>query len=573
MFVLSEFPLYYLHSIFDTIASFAEILTDESFWTLFFGERGLSLIKRYIANDAIFVGLFLSLGPTLLTLFQTYYSRISEFINQFFYVTVEISDDESIYHALDIYCKTHFLNIKSFNHVSGITKYDTVQDNNSNYEKSTSRLSLIPRRGCVQDIKYKGYKLWINRENYSPLDKNRGSGEAEELLEALSATHQRLIIRMRSRNIELLRSIIQEWLDEYYEKKTGQLVVHKFKADQWGGLGWYELCSKGPRSFDSVVLKKHQKEEVLEDLLAFRTQKQWYLKTGIPYRRGYLLHGPPGTGKTSFIQSLASKVNMNVALISLTTAMSDDDFVQALVDAPKNSIVVMEDIDHCTINDGDEGDSKSKSEKRVTATGLLNALDGVFSPEGSLVFLTANDTTKLTPALLRPGRVDVKVLFGYSDRFQTEAMFWRFFAEEDGTKDPKLTVILEKLLDMIPDDKVSTAELQNLFMSHAMILNSRRKVRSIAIIGKSEEDNDDDATTLSEKDDDLAKMKYFERLLDSIPAFLERVAEDREQAKLHAARKGHTLPPTSSKKSTDDNNSNSDQHDVEDEEEDTGEDW
>ena len=74
---------------------------------------------------------------------------------------------------------------------------------------------------------------------------------------------------------------------------------------------------------------------------------------------------------------------MGVALISLTTAMSDDDFVQALVDAPRNSIVVMEDIDHCSINDGDEGESKNKSEKRVTATGLLNALDGVFSPEGS----------------------------------------------------------------------------------------------------------------------------------------------------------------------------------------------
>ena len=62
MFVLAEFPLYYLHSILDTVASFADILTDDSFWTLFLGERGLTLIKRYIANDAIFVGLFLSLG-------------------------------------------------------------------------------------------------------------------------------------------------------------------------------------------------------------------------------------------------------------------------------------------------------------------------------------------------------------------------------------------------------------------------------------------------------------------------------------------------------------------------------
>ena len=62
MFMLDEFPLYYLHSAFDAVASFADILSDDSFWVLFLGERGLSLIKRYIANDAIFVGLFLSLG-------------------------------------------------------------------------------------------------------------------------------------------------------------------------------------------------------------------------------------------------------------------------------------------------------------------------------------------------------------------------------------------------------------------------------------------------------------------------------------------------------------------------------
>ncbi|KAG2225797.1 hypothetical protein INT45_007041 [Circinella minor] len=540
MFVLGDFPLYYLHSVFDTVASFADILTDDSFWVLFLGERGLSLIKRYIANDAIFVGLFLSLGPTMLTLLQSLYYNIVDFINQFFYVTVEISDDETIYQALDAYCKTHFLTIKNFKHVAGITQYDTNEDNRPHEEPRNSRLSLIPRRGCVQDVKYKGYKLWVSRENYSPLDKSRGSGEAEELLEALSVTHQRLVIKMRSRNLQLLQSIIQEWLDEYHEKKSGQLSVQKFRCDPWGNLGWNELCTKEPRSFESVVLKKNQKEEVLEDLMAFRTQKEWYVKTGIPYRRGYLLHGPPGTGKTSFIQSLASKVNMGVALISLTTAMSDDDFVQALVDAPRNSIVVMEDIDHCSINDGDEVESKNKSEKRVTATGLLNALDGVFSPEGSLVFLTANDTTKLTPALIRPGRVDVKVLFGYSDRFQTEAMFWRFFSEDDGSKDPNLNGYLEKILDAIPNDEVSTAELQNLFMSHAMILNSRRNLRSIAITGNSDED---EGFASNDKDDEYSvKMKHFDRLLESIPAFLKRVAEDREQAKLHAARKGHIIP-------------------------------
>ncbi|KAI9492087.1 P-loop containing nucleoside triphosphate hydrolase protein [Zychaea mexicana] len=535
MFVFGE-SFHHLHNVFDTVASFVDILTDESFWTVFFGQRGLAVIKRYIANDAIFVGLFLSLGPTLLSMFQTFSTRFENFVTQLLYISIEINDDEAIYHPVYTFVKENFNDIKSFKHVNGVTHYDTVQDKTTSCEEKTLRLNLIPQRGCLQVVKYKGFKLWINRDNYSPWDKSggRSGGDTEELLEALSGTHQHLVISMRSRNLRLLQSIIQEWLDEYYEKKSGQLIVYKYKCDRWGGLNWDELCSKEPRAFNSVVLKEHQKEEVLEDLMTFRTQKQWYIKTGIPYRRGYLLYGPPGTGKTSFIQSLASKVHMNVALISLTTAMTDDDFVQALVEAPKNSIVVMEDIDHCTINDGEVEDSK-KSEKRVTATGLLNALDGVFSPEGSLVFLTCNDMAKLTPALLRPGRVDAKVHFGFSDRYQTESMFWRFFADENGNKDPELQEIVQKLLDMIPNDQVSTAELQNLFMSHAMILNSRRKVRSISMTGT---DDHTLASSSGGRDEHSAKLKFFHQLLDSIPAFLQRVEADREQAKQHAARKG-----------------------------------
>ena len=66
------------------------------------------------------------------------------------------------------------------------------------------------------------------------MDKSRGSGEAEELLEALSVTHQRLVIKMRSRNLQLLQSIIQEWLDEYHEKKSGQVKYHEEKRKEKG---------------------------------------------------------------------------------------------------------------------------------------------------------------------------------------------------------------------------------------------------------------------------------------------------------------------------------------------------
>lgn len=160
-----------------------------------------------------------------------------------------------------------------------------------------------------------------------------------------------------------------------------QLIVYKANTASWS-QEWEELCTKEARGFESVILKKNQKEELLNDVMAFRSQKEWYQRKGIPYRRGYLLYGPPGTGKTSFIQSLAAKVDMNVALISISANMDDETFTNLLVHVPKNTIVVMEDVDHCTINDGEDDDSSSSSRKRLSASGLLNAMDGVYSPEG-----------------------------------------------------------------------------------------------------------------------------------------------------------------------------------------------
>src|SRR5260370_12305966 len=67
---------------------------------------------------------------------------------------------------------------------------------------------------------------------------------------------------------------------------------------------------------------------------------------GIPYRRGYLLHGPPGSGKTSFIQALAASLNFDIYLVNLSLrGMADDKLALLLSQAPSRSIILMEDVD------------------------------------------------------------------------------------------------------------------------------------------------------------------------------------------------------------------------------------
>lgn len=62
---------------------------------------------------------------------------------------------------------------------------------------------------------------------------------------------------------------------------------------------WLNTKSKSRRPLDSIVLQHGVIQTLLEDAKEFLSMEDWYIKAGIPYRRGYLLHGPPGTGKST----------------------------------------------------------------------------------------------------------------------------------------------------------------------------------------------------------------------------------------------------------------------------------
>ncbi|XP_043541418.1 mitochondrial chaperone BCS1-like, partial [Chiloscyllium plagiosum] len=118
-----------------------------------------------------------------------------------------------------------------------------------------------------------------------------------------------------------------------------------------------------------------------------------YLFPGIPYRRGYLLYGPPGCGKSSFITALAGELEYSICLMSLSDrSLTDDRLNHLLSVAPQQSIVLLEDVDAAFVNRdlAKENPTRYEGMGRLTFSGLLNALDGVASAEARLVFMTTN---------------------------------------------------------------------------------------------------------------------------------------------------------------------------------------
>ena len=271
------------------------------------------------------------------------------------------------------------------------------------------------------------------------------------------------------------RHIFEELFTEAHklaqQSTEGKTIVYTSRMISWEKFG--EPRRKRP--LESVILDKGVKEKIVADVKDFLGSGKWYYDRGIPYRRGYLLHGPPGSGKSSFIQALAGELDYNIAILNLSErGLTDDRLNHLLTIIPKRTMVLLEDVDAAFSNRRVQADADGFRGANVTFSGLLNALDGVASAEERILFLTTNYVERLDDALVRPGRVDMTVRLGEATRWQVEHLWDRFYGELDreGTWKQQFVARLQQLGIVNPDldgnrtatQHTSTAALQGLFL-------------------------------------------------------------------------------------------------------------
>ncbi|KAG2370570.1 hypothetical protein C9374_000386 [Naegleria lovaniensis] len=217
---------------------------------------------------------------------------------------------------------------------------------------------------------------------------------------------------------------------------------------------WQKLCDRPNRSFDTVYIDQTVKTHLLKDLDRFMNNEQFYRENGLNFQRGYLLYGYPGTGKTSLILAVAAYLQCSVFTLSLSDKSLDDTKLMALMtQIPRRGIILLEDIDAAF----NENRKASDDVQRVTFSGLLNSLDGVTSHSQfpRIIFMTTNHLNRLDQALIRPGRIDMKIEFGYSSSDQIYQMANRFFKNEE---------LATKIAQLLPQQKLTTAEVQTYLM-------------------------------------------------------------------------------------------------------------
>lgn len=188
------------------------------------------------------------------------------------------------------------------------------------------------------------------------------------------------------------------------KQHEGKTIMYTALGSEWRPFGH----PRKRRPIESVVLDYGVSERILNDCNEFISNPTWYIERGIPYRRGYLLYGPPGCGKSSYITALAGKLEFGICVLNLSErGLSDDRLNHLLSVAPQQSIILLEDIDAAFVSREDTQHQKVAYEglNRVTFSGLLNCLDGVASTEARIVFMTTNYLERLNFVIF------LKVLF------------------------------------------------------------------------------------------------------------------------------------------------------------------
>ncbi|MDE0028875.1 MAG: AAA family ATPase [Deltaproteobacteria bacterium] len=254
------------------------------------------------------------------------------------------------------------------------------------------------------------------------------------------------------RTLGTSQATVRAIIEEARQGVAGTSVLKIYSWDRW----WRLAATRALRPLDTVIMKPEIRERILRDLTWFYDAERWYEQRGVSYRRGYLLAGEPGTGKTSVIVALASHLRRPLYVLNVGSLKNDNDLLEAFARCGINGIMVLEDIDAATrtrVASAAAGGEDDDDDTPITLSNLLNQLDGAMSPQGLVVFMTTNFPENLDPALMRPGRVDVRIDLQPFGHTEAEAMFRCFYPESDARL-------------VLPNDSVTPAALQQVFMDH-----------------------------------------------------------------------------------------------------------
>lgn len=524
------------------------------------------LIYRFFGID---VGYVVSGCLVVFGLFQAaqfLYSRSYDYISSYFTSSIYIEDDDALYGQVMKWVAEQRMT-KVSRDLKAVSKWvSNYQDDED--ELDDDDFNVLDEKGIFNFEKWAGnipprYEPNYGSDRFYHEGRYFQFSREKKENQWSSDDDESLVIRCFGRSTQPIKDLLNHVKRWTLSKENKMTSVYRAPAEAHGGRMWNRQSCRPSRPMHTVSLEQQQKAKIVKDINEYLhpVTARWYASRGIPYRRGYLFHGPPGTGKTSLSFALAGIFGLPVYCISLNeVGLTESDLGTLFSQLPRRCIVLLEDIDSAGLRrddlptgeeetgltspasepaDGSEEGltkisktdvfPKDPTKKKappatkslISLSGLLNIIDGAASHEGRVLIMTTNCPENLDTALIRPGRVDLQVLFTLATREQIRDIFTRMYSTEfddkhvnsavtkpstkpstksskktskpdddflelllaDATADfvdqEKLVEMAEQFADQLPESKFSPAEIQGY-----LLMRKRDPKKALAEIGK-----------------------------------------------------------------------------------------
>lgn len=249
--------------------------------------------------------------------------------------------------------------------------------------------------------------------------------------------------------------VINELLANIPEKTIKTEVIVK-KID-------CKVINETYKHFDTLYLRQNDLFELKESLDIFKDRKELMETLGLQHKLGILLHGLPGTGKTSTIYAVASYLQKDLYYVNLNELKTNKDLQMMFDHVNKNcvnaGILIFEDIDAMTkvVHKRVYSDERSSNVVEIMDSGnnaltleyFLNVLQGSLTQDGTVFIVTTNHIECIDEAFVRIGRFDVKIEMKRCDYHQINMIYNNFYKRN----------VPSELLNRISEDKWTPADI------------------------------------------------------------------------------------------------------------------
>ena len=200
-------------------------------------------------------------------------------------------------------------------------------------------------------------------------------------------------------------------------------------------VGWRQSSSYQEKNLIDLVGYQHYLDLISKDIDNYQKYSEFLISIGEGYRTmNYLLFGPPGTGKTTLIKTLATMKSLPVYIVN-ADVFDSNNCLNPQNQQYKLKIILVEDFDRCL-----ENPKHNMSE-------ILNSLDGIETSEGCIRFFTANNADVIMNNKALINRMNSKFEFYYPIREHFSKKLDRFLTIKENVLEDKKNEFINLVMD------------------------------------------------------------------------------------------------------------------------------